>query len=457
MDTEVMAPELWSRLPCEIHDLLLVFLTVPVQCRFRTVCKRWDGVVKSARFRALCVEHADAQGYILGRVAKEIDHGNAQFSRPLGWRLLDVRANRWYWLARDDDESAFEPRSLALHNGLACAFHCDPAAGLPRVRITHPIAKVMTRLPVSPYSAFPPIVDHLSQRLPFLTTLVTSHSPNSQTFIKLFVISTTLHETEGKIPSVAVYDSKSESWSTSRTNLTYDRDELWHPRSRIVVRCMMYHEGLLYVVITNPKPSDSNGFWQLWRWTQEGDEWGMVARIENFHAFYQILYPQMVVSDGRLFLVTWVSRVVATSHVVTFDVIEVELGRRGSWRIAMQVSERGMEAAFETVFHEGVEGGDRTRGTGVEREVNDHCFGESPDIAAFGFRKSIVLISRKSGVSREVDLATWSLVEASPFARAFPCVQQVWYGQPMSLIPHHDDFSELRKMPRFAGWDCMPI
>lgn len=53
-----MNDELWSRLPLEIVERTLLFLPVPVLCRFRTVCKSWNSLICKPAFGALNVQHA---------------------------------------------------------------------------------------------------------------------------------------------------------------------------------------------------------------------------------------------------------------------------------------------------------------------------------------------------------------------------------------------------------------
>lgn len=56
-----MNVKLWTRLPKDVVERVLSFLSVPVLCRFRTVCKRWNSLIRDPKFGYLCDQHARQQ------------------------------------------------------------------------------------------------------------------------------------------------------------------------------------------------------------------------------------------------------------------------------------------------------------------------------------------------------------------------------------------------------------
>lgn len=453
MDSE-MDPKLWGTLPSDIQFRCLSYLNVPVLSRFRTVSKHWNSTITTcSHFRALHLKNAKAHRYILGRAAKvmHLPGQKSQFSKSIGWRLLDVDSNRWYFIEHDADDSydSYESRSLSVNGGLACAYYLDPMAPLKnhvKMCVTNPISKVAARLPPSPYDE--PLPIRPNRRVPFVTAMAVEHGEASETF-KVYVMCCALEKTL-PVPSIVMYDSTTGEWQPSATNLAVQVelcDGLCGGPRVLTVRCMLVFQGFLYAVVTHLEPRDVDGFWQLWRFSAGEDAWKFIIGARYSFQVATLLHPQLVVCGERMFLAAWV--VIPDVDVMMFEIVEIRVAVR-KWRVLMQGPKRQMEVAFETDFHEHEEA--RNSGAAYtlaeyldESSVPGQCFAESPLISAFGFENAIILIAKKSGVSRKFNLITRNLEEKQPFARALPCLHEVWYAQPTRLIPYSARSSQLRK------------
>jgi hypothetical protein len=53
-----LSSALWSRLPFKDVQRVLSFLPVPDLCRYRIVCKRWNLLISTPEFGALCAKNA---------------------------------------------------------------------------------------------------------------------------------------------------------------------------------------------------------------------------------------------------------------------------------------------------------------------------------------------------------------------------------------------------------------
>ena len=137
-----MDGQVWRRLPFELVRLVLSFLPVPELCRCRAVCKGWNFLISTSKFRTLSHHNArKGPGYIVARVVDN-SQGGLKFH---GWSVLDLDARRWYRIEHDQTpmlggapfaSGHVTCACVATDAGLVCEmpdipFHCgaDPECG----------------------------------------------------------------------------------------------------------------------------------------------------------------------------------------------------------------------------------------------------------------------------------------------------------------------------------------
>ncbi|KAG0614430.1 hypothetical protein M758_6G176300 [Ceratodon purpureus] len=152
-------------MPFELVERVLSFLGAPDLCRCRVVCRRWDYLIYTPRFGALCRENDRGHpGYIVARVvedngafysesdgSQEEEEGYTRF----GWSILDVEAQRWYRIQHDDalgeeiDSSIYVRLRLAADGGLVCEFRVFFELVV-SLTVFNPLTKTTVALPFPP-------------------------------------------------------------------------------------------------------------------------------------------------------------------------------------------------------------------------------------------------------------------------------------------------------------------
>ena len=403
--TSEMVPELWSRLPFELVEHTLSFLSAPVLCRFRTVSKQWDSLICKPSFRALSIKHARKDGgFIVIRYAISssdwadiIFHKNT-FGENHGWCLFDLDEGRWYTI-RDEDQDEFDPYAygfVAMDGGLACQYFYGHAAGV-AVFVSNPIANVSVRLPSSPYHA-----THMNG-----STLATVNIlAGSDDHYKVFVLPDHQDGSEIQPLDTLVYDSTTNAWQ-KKTNPLYSRIG-----EHFVVECSIFFDGMLYVLVD---PSAAHCEQWIWRYNPVTEVW---ADTGLMFIDKQLNRAQFIVSDSRLFVASWImgptglyARASTDWEYVVYELHVVDQGRSSVFRIP--------RAEVLREFH---------------APRNNPHFTHMVNLYAFGMGKSIVVMCPVSGISLVYDLATslWGSLPPNPFVPEDSCT--VWCGKVMNLI-----------------------
>ena len=422
-----MAVELWSRLPAELTERTLSFLSVPVLCRFRTVCKRWNLLICKPEFGALCKQHArqDACFIVLRYAVRPeyspdidfIDHDQlGSFGVNHGWCFLDVSARRWYTIKRDGqgvfDSSEFG--RVAMDGGLVYQ-HMYAGGEDVSVFVSNPIAKTSIRLPdctatFDPTGTMPEV------------NMIVDDVANSY---KIYVMPTSgIHGNVSPDESrMVVYESTTKQWR----NLTILQTPLLGFHFHVL--SSVFLNGLLYVLMS-PCTTRTAHIAQdncLWSYNPDEDIWKNTG--VDIH-MRPLELAELIVIDNRLFLALWMHH----GH-----------SKRDHWRTW---SPDGWTYEISEVFLE-----ERTHRRVFEmtEAVVKHVFKVSDSscvrLNAIGFGKSIVLLCKSSGVSILCDLNT-SLWESLPVNPLVPqgegYWQLLWYGsKPMNLImPMWDQYHE---------------
>jgi hypothetical protein len=160
-------PALWSGLPFELVERVLAALPVPDACRYRTVSKRWDGLIKSPKFGALSAQSAAKRDASF--LAMRCGLGPAETARE-AWCFLDLDARRWYTIRDDHPQLPTTPLGYwpaVSAGGLACRY-LKPVVRdsfhLLLPRFPRPVVPPMQR-PVPPLQrAVPPVQPNVPPR-----------------------------------------------------------------------------------------------------------------------------------------------------------------------------------------------------------------------------------------------------------------------------------------------------
>lgn len=115
----------WSRLPEEIGKRVLSFLPVPALFRCRSVCKRWNEVVRKASFLQLCDLNGRNKSHLFITHHLNLDGFSwLDMTCRMMTCFLDLEERRWYSIRADDSvltpTHGNIPRMLAMNVGLIC-------------------------------------------------------------------------------------------------------------------------------------------------------------------------------------------------------------------------------------------------------------------------------------------------------------------------------------------------
>lgn len=83
--------------PTEILENVLSRLPVPVLCRFRLVCKRWNHLITQPIFASICAQSPGQPSYVLF-TAKEFFVDTRSREPQQDWEILDMAENLFYAL-----------------------------------------------------------------------------------------------------------------------------------------------------------------------------------------------------------------------------------------------------------------------------------------------------------------------------------------------------------------------
>lgn len=394
----MMEDRLWSHLPLEIIERVLSFLPVPDLCRCCVVCKRWNSLISTPKFGSLSLQNAKkGRCYIVARCVVEPDPGY------LGWSILDLEARQWYSIKECDlpeavGECANAPSIsgfVAADGGLVCEYTEDVSFGVVSlIEVCNPLSKSEGR-----YVPLPP--EHLfASPSDALINFVVDEVDNS--FKVYFIYKRFNYEYEHEFPERAllhIYESTTGKWRSSTNPLLDSELGIGDYGSSIMF------QGLLYVLFSS---YDHQLFW-LFRYNIVEDVW------EDTNVDFELgslCWPQLIVTNNRLYLVSWMVDELDKSHLHCRLYIEEILL---------------LEKALSTVFQM----------TGEIVKLVFHLpdlGGRCSEIQAFGFEKSVMLMSRKTGISIVYDLVSglWSQVPTHPM-EPLPAGYQLWYGKPMNL------------------------
>lgn len=266
--------ELWQYLPSEVLERVLSFLPVPSLCQFRVVCKKWNALVSSPAFAALCAQAHPQRQYAFVMPDTVTD-------AEMGWELFDSVSKKSFYLSdafllkqvetMDRFQSGFQRSTIAADKGLFCVLWSTMGLEEHALFVCNPVSRQSTELPF--YG--------------FFDLNVGAHNPvvlmsvaDDMASYKIFFLEE-VHPTKPTRQRMHVYDSTLKRW----LHLS-DPPQTLNPSSGVIM------DGVLYILFWD----SSNLRHSLWSFSE--NSWSIVVeKLLNSRI------PQLVVSAGRLFFV----------------------------------------------------------------------------------------------------------------------------------------------------------
>ena len=145
----------WRRLPEQLVDCVLSFLPVPALFRCRSVCRRWNRLLRKPSFLELCDRNARNKMYlfVMHHVNMAGFMGNLLNGTYRKWTcVLDLEEGRWYKIPVNGSvvtPSRNIPRRLAMNDGLICELSQLPDSPVKySLVVFDPVANMRWPLPV---------------------------------------------------------------------------------------------------------------------------------------------------------------------------------------------------------------------------------------------------------------------------------------------------------------------
>ena len=387
---------IWSGLPFEMVERVLSSLPVPDLCRYCSVCKTWNRLIRSPKFGALRAQSSAKRdaSFIAMRCVLGQSEGTHE-----GWCFLDLEARRWYTV-KDDHPKLPKPLlgcSVAvMDGGLVCRYlkpltigyqpvvpFNDTNAMRFSIIVYNPISKTLKELPSVPghlkstsYPELNLVVDNVSQR--FRIFLINQHVCAS--------LAASLKIQND--PLMRIFDSATNEWQGSANPFCISSRGVGSVSSTVVFQgflyalfgtCRGYIEGHCETIEQ-----------EIWRYYIGENVWEKV----NVDIAATLCSIMLFVSANRLFRMGWL-----------FD-----KSRRGDleqWRLEVyEIKTPGM--VLERLFE--MSKGNAVDLFGVKSSLRN------PEIVASGFGNSILLTCKSSQKIMVLDLESrmWDRLPANP-------------------------------------------
>ncbi|KAG0576059.1 hypothetical protein KC19_5G052000 [Ceratodon purpureus] len=302
-----------SNLPSELMEHVLSYLSLPVLCRMRTVCKLWNHIICNSSFHDSW-EKRDHGVCFLTRF--ESSNGYTKIDRSMRGTtcFLDLEERRWY-LIKGSVDQRFDTRNVAMGDGLVAEF-CSPVRdedsnyyGAPTVcciQISDPIVKMRWML------------DRCPIEVKFSPSAVVAADRGSCIF-RLFLFDNSGFAKTRVHQCLWIYESSTNKW---RCASQPPRKGSYNNFARSAV---VYQQGL-YIIFT---PNEPLGRF-LALYDIEKDTWSMV--LENLP---EAQLAELVVSRGKLFIMFWRSAS-TSSRTMMLEMVEIQVLEKTS-RIVFQI------------------------------------------------------------------------------------------------------------------------
>lgn len=282
----------WSTLPPEILERVLLFLPLPALMRARSVCRRWDELLRKPSFLELCNLSGRHKPYLYFK-----RQSNGYGCVDDGYRrtacFLDLDERRWYSIPVDasllapTDESVI--RHLAMDDGLICELSALQLSKEYKLVMFDPIAKTRWELPASTREDGP--MFFFGDALPAIVTVV----DNTDRSFKVFVMS---KRSRWRHTGFFVYESSTNAWRAlanppERLDITIG----WSS-GRMIEESAVFFQGKFYAIFRDY----ANSTIYILSYTLGENLWSEPYLFESRHPGY----PHLSVVGNSLFLAMWV-------------------------------------------------------------------------------------------------------------------------------------------------------
>ncbi|KAG0579423.1 hypothetical protein KC19_4G097600 [Ceratodon purpureus] len=369
----------WSRLPEDVSERVLSFLTAPALCRCRSVCRGWNELLGQARFLDLCEQNMRASKPYLfvTRYLSPVRH-------CAGWSAvddahrhmtcyLDLEERKWYSIPEDDviptppNEEIL--RLLAIDDGLVLELSWLQESY--KLAVYDPVADRRRELPalapdggrvVCRIGETDPHVD----ALPVFVTVVDKLSRSFRVFCMN-------RDSTGLYTGFFLYDSSTDAWKSLGTPPERLGLGDQYESGRVLEESAVFFQGNLYAVVWY-NHSNTN---VVLSYNLEENMWRVVLVVDAENP----KCPQLLVFGDRMFIAFWnlpFSNSLHASSPVAFKIIEI-LVEGNSSRLVVQIPNRDLEKIS----------GERMCDITYGFPLNSNC---------------IVLISRRTGRLITIDL-----------------------------------------------------
>ncbi|KAG0607792.1 hypothetical protein M758_8G055200 [Ceratodon purpureus] len=419
-----MDAALWSRLPAEVLEQVLPFLPVRDVCRCSAVCKRWKLLISTPDFGTLCYRNSQALGrcYIISRyLVKPYDiewsdkmnyYDTRRTSYEFGWSILDLETKRWYTFKQMERSFYYYNYPSSGFVAASGGFVCEVTSGEQVMYVHNPLSRSRREL------INMSIPSHrTTNRYYGMTTLVVDESAASY---QIFFIhknfrgyreptpdsddsNQDIEDDDCVVTCMNIYETTTLQWRSATNPPLEPGLGVGSDGSSIMF------QGRLYVVLSSYEHS------HYWLFTNNitEDEW------EDTNVYLDpqrmAVSPQLIVSDNRLFIMSFEATEEAGRRLYVEEILLAER----VLSTMLQMTEEHVRLLFH--FAEDVDDDDGN--SSQSSEEND------PEIEAFGFGKSIMLLSTENGISTVYDLESrlWSEMPRHPMDPSSPRCE-LWYA-----------------------------
>jgi hypothetical protein len=302
----------WSRLPDDLSERVLSFLSVPALCRCRSVCRRWNELVRKQSFLDLCdLNEGNRQYLFLTRYLSPEEHPDDGWSAvDDDYRetmcFLDLEERRWYSIKADMCRSLRlltdmihwnVPRLMAVDGGLVCEFFVSSKSSEHKLAMFDPLAPSRCfdqELPASTSdgkSVFGKVVNRGINSLPVIVTVVDAADRS----FRVFLMNREQHSHD--LSGFFVYESATDAWRSLELPSQRLGVRVGESRGRMLEESAVFFQGNLYAVFWNCC-SETN---MLLSFNLEENSWNevLVFEVKNPE------FSQLVVYGDRMFMAVW--------------------------------------------------------------------------------------------------------------------------------------------------------
>lgn len=304
-----------ERLPDDVSERVLSFLPVHALSRCRSVCRKWNELVRKQSFLDLCDRNGGNRQYLF-----LMRYLNARDYSDNGWSAVDdayrrtmcffdLEERRWYSIQANegrllhidmDSDDWMIPRLVSMDDGLVCEVFVseEPFTDIEyRLAMFDPLAsfKFDQELPASTPEGKPllPHIDDIDPEIDAIPAIVTVVDDADRSF-KVFLMYRDFGTTG--LSGFFVYGSSTSAWRGLET----PSDILGDRVGRMLEESAVFFQGNLYAVFWNDDVGNE-GADVLLSFNLEENLWREVFVVEVKRPGF----PQLFVSGSRMYMALW--------------------------------------------------------------------------------------------------------------------------------------------------------